>query len=240
MTRVLLWDACTINRVPRSSQEPVHQQGRVNQKRRTRKAIVDAAQAILERGERPTVARAAEEAMVSRTTAYRYFPDQESLLLELSVRAELTDVEELLTQPLDDTSPQARLLEVVDTFNRHGTANEILYRSGLRHYMEVWLAAERAGEGHEYQVREGRRLRWIAAVLEPLGDRLARPDLERVQAALCLVMGPEAITVLRDICQLDPDAVIAVTHWAADAILTAGLSASPTPDSAALPQMKTT
>ena len=36
---------------------------RVNQKRRTRKAVIDAARAILDRGERPTVALAAEEAM---------------------------------------------------------------------------------------------------------------------------------------------------------------------------------
>ncbi len=207
-----------------SSQEPVREHGRVNQKRRTRKAIVDAAQAILQRGGRPTVALAADEAMVSRTTAYRYFPTQDSLLLELSVKAELAEVEELLVKPLDGTSPQARLLEVVDTFNRHGTANETLYRSGLRHYMDIWLAAERAGESHEYQLREGRRRRWISIVLEPLGDSLAGPDLERLQAALCLVMGPEAITVLRDICQLEPDATIAVAHWAAEAILTAGLS----------------
>ncbi len=201
----------------------------MNQKRRTRKAIVDAAQAVLQRGERPTVALAAEEAMVSRTTAYRYFPDQESLLLELSVRAEMVEVEELVARPLDGTSPQGRLLEVVDIFNRHGTANETLYRSGLRHYMDVWLAAERAGQDHDYQVREGRRLRWISAVLEPLGDHLAGPDMERLQAALCLVMGPEAITVLRDICQLDGEAVIAVAHWAAEAILTAALSTASVP-----------
>jgi hypothetical protein len=35
----------------------------------------------------------AEGAMVARTTPYRYFPDQESLLLELSVKAELVEVD---------------------------------------------------------------------------------------------------------------------------------------------------
>ena len=63
--------------------------GRVNQKRRTRAAIVEAAQAMLQEGVTPTVAQAAEAALVSRTTAYRYFPTQESLLVELSVNLDV-------------------------------------------------------------------------------------------------------------------------------------------------------
>ena len=34
---------------------------------------------------------------MSRTTAYRYFPTQESLLLELSVTLDVDDVEALVT-----------------------------------------------------------------------------------------------------------------------------------------------
>ncbi len=215
--------ACLTKNLVAAGLRPRSEDSDVNQKRRTRKAIVDAAQAILQRGERPTVALAAEEALVSRTTAYRYFPTQESLLLELSINVEVAEVEELLTQPLDGRPPRARLLEIVDTFDRHATANETLYRSALRHYMDTWLAAERAGEGHDYQLREGRRRRWISTVLEPLGDSMAGPDLERLQAALCLVIGGEAVTVLRDICHLEPDDAIAVAHWITEAILAAGL-----------------
>ncbi len=56
---------------------------RVNQKRRTRAAIVTAAKDLIEQRATPTVAQAAEAALVSRTTAYRYFPTQESLLVEV-------------------------------------------------------------------------------------------------------------------------------------------------------------
>ena len=80
--------------------------GRVNQKRRTRSAIIAAAQAIVERGETPTVAQAANDALVSRTTAYRYFPTQESLLLELSINIDVREVEDLAAQPLDGTRPR--------------------------------------------------------------------------------------------------------------------------------------
>ena len=207
------------------SQDPlVESSGRVNQKRRTRAAIVAAARAILDRGETPTVAQVAEEAQMTRTTVYRYFPNQESLLVELSVGLGVDeDFAELLAKPLDDTTPQARLLEVIDELNRYVAANERLYRTAQRHYLDTWLAAERASEGGGPQVREGRRLRWISAALAPLRDTMPDADLRRLEAALCLVTGGEAFTVLRDVCQLEPDEAIAVAHWAAHALLTAGL-----------------
>src|SRR6476620_2132374 len=56
--------------------------GRTRQKRRTREALVAAARDLVAEGGRaPTVAEAAEAAAVSRTTAYRYFPTQQSLLV---------------------------------------------------------------------------------------------------------------------------------------------------------------
>src|SRR5438552_18132011 len=113
--------------------------GRVNQKRRTRDAIVAAGQAILERGATPTVAEAAEEALVSRTTAYRYFPTQESLLLELSVDVSVATIDELVARPLDGTAPERRLAEVVAAFFQYVAANEALNRTALRHYQDLWL-----------------------------------------------------------------------------------------------------
>jgi AcrR family transcriptional regulator len=66
--------------------EAWQQAGRVNQKRRTRAAIVAAAVELVEQGQSPTVAEVADAALVSRATAYRYFPTQEYLLFENSPR----------------------------------------------------------------------------------------------------------------------------------------------------------
>ena len=63
----------------------------------------------------------------------------------------------------------------------------------------------------------------IATILEPLRDAIPDEELRRIEAALCLVAGGEAIQVLRDVCHLEADAALAVTQWAANAILTAGL-----------------
>ncbi len=161
---------------------------------------------------------------MTRTTVYRYFPSQEALLVELSVSGGVDDdFAELLARPLDGTTPQARLLEVIDELNRYVADNEKLYRTAQRHYLDTWLAAERAGERDGRQVREGRRLRWISATLAPLRDTIPDAELRRLEAALCLVTGGEAFTVMRDVCGLEPDEAIAVTHWAAQALLTAGL-----------------
>ena len=57
--------------------------GRTNQKRRTRAAIKAAAADLIQRGKTPTMADIAEAALVSKSTAYRYFPSLEALIAEI-------------------------------------------------------------------------------------------------------------------------------------------------------------
>jgi len=94
------------------------QDPRANQKARTRAAIVEAARRLHDgNGEAPTVARAAEAAGVSRATAYRYFPTQESLAVELADMPRLTDDAEAVLAGLATEDVEERLLRLVDTFN---------------------------------------------------------------------------------------------------------------------------
>lgn len=184
------------------------------------------ARSIVDRGESPTVAQAAEEALVSRTTAYRYFPTQDSLLLELSLSLSVGEIDDLVARPREGSSPEQRLLELVETFNRFVSANELLSRTALRHYLDAWLAAERDGTGHDL-LRSGRRQEWISSVLAPLGhdaDDADEAEYRRLHAALCLTIGSEPWLVLRDVCQLDTEEAIAVSRWAAAALLAAAMA----------------
>src|SRR5437868_2458492 len=54
--------------------------GRVRQKQRTREHLLQAARELIESGDMPRVEDVAEAAGISRTTAYRYFPSQATLL----------------------------------------------------------------------------------------------------------------------------------------------------------------
>jgi hypothetical protein len=142
----------------------------------------------------------------------------------LSVSVSVDEIDALLARPLDDgTTPQDRLLELVDAFSRYLAANEVLMRTAQRHYLDTWLAAERAGDGHDQQLREGRRRQWIAAVLAPVRGTVPDAELQRLATALCLVVGAEAFTTLRDVCQLEPDEAIDALHWTAHAIIRAVL-----------------
>lgn len=58
--------------------------GRPNQRRRTRKDLLDAASRLMKQGRKPSLEEIAEEALVSRATAYRYFPNVEAMLHEAS------------------------------------------------------------------------------------------------------------------------------------------------------------
>src|SRR6476659_7922357 len=123
--------------VPR--QEGIATTGRVNQKLRTRAALVTAAGELLAKGVTPTVAQAAEAALVSRTTAYRYFPPQGSLLTELAVTLDVADVEGLVARPLGDDTAIERVLAVLELFNRHVADDEVQYRTALRFYLDQWI-----------------------------------------------------------------------------------------------------
>jgi AcrR family transcriptional regulator len=192
--------------------------GRVNQKRRTRAAIVAAAKELLADGVTPTVAQAAEAALVSRTTAYRYFPTQESLLVEVAVNVDVDDVEALVAEPVDAVGARQRTIEVLDAFNAHVFAAEVEYRTALRLYLDLWLTATAEGD-ESPTVREGRRRRWIESSLAPLRETVDDEAWERVVAALCVLCGPEVVAVYRDICQLGPGDSRAVSTWVAEVLL---------------------
>jgi AcrR family transcriptional regulator len=200
--------------------------GRTNQKRRTREALVQAARRLLDAGETPTVAQAAEAASVGRTTAYRYFPTQESLLLELAVHADVDEIEDLVAQATDVDQVDGRVREVLGQFNRHVLADEIRFRTSLRLYADLWLTAHAAGDDAPV-VREGRRRRWLETCLAPWHDRLPGERWDRLVAALTTVAGSEAMIVLRDVCHLDADEAVAVSDWAVAALLAAARAGEP-------------
>ncbi|MFP5255332.1 MAG: TetR/AcrR family transcriptional regulator [Acidimicrobiia bacterium] len=206
--------------MPVQRQGEIAETGRVNQKKRTRAAVVQAARDLVQQGITPTVAQAAEVALVSRTTAYRYFPTQESLLLELAVNADVDDIEDLVAEPVTAAEAPERAVEVLQRFNRRVLDDEVQYRTTLRLYLDQWLAAAADGESSPV-VREGRRTRWLATSLAPLRGTVPDADLDRLVAALSILTGVEAMSVLREVCQLSEDDALAVTDWAARVLIAA-------------------
>jgi AcrR family transcriptional regulator len=193
---------------------------RANQKERTRQALVGAARELSRRGQTPSVAEAAEHARISRATAYRYFPTQESLLVEVSdVTPMVASIEELLARQTGDDA-EARLVELMDAFHPIVVAEEVPLRTALRVYIDTWLEARRRGEPAP-KVREGRRMRWLDTCLEPVRRELPKAQWRRLRAALALTLSIDALVVMKDVAQLDDKEALETLRWAAVALLRA-------------------
>ena len=194
--------------------------GRSLQQRRTRLAIVQAAARILAEGRQPTVAEAADAALVSRATAYRYFRSQRALLVDAALQATHPDLHPALEKvPAGDVV--ARFDTVCSTIFELVVANEALMRTMLQVTQEEWLANRES----QPALRQGRRLEWIEAALHPLRSRLPPAELDRLVHALAAVVGVEPYLVLRDVCGLDAEAALATMRWAGRVLIEASTAA---------------
>jgi len=199
--------------------------GRMNQKRRTRAALMLAARECVRRGEMPTVAQVAEAALVSKSTAYRYFPSQEALVAEaLLDEAIRPDLEAVYAAAETPGSATARLDAVVRADHALVIKHEAAFRATIRSQLAVGI-----GDPHTAPRRPGNRLRYLAEALAPLRDQLGAARLERLVTALAMCVGMESIMVTADICGLAPADAEAVKRWAADALLQTALDEAATP-----------
>lgn len=179
--------------------------GRVNQKERTRVAIVDGARDLIRAGAEVSMSSVAGAARVSEATAYRYFPDVVSLLREAVV--------DLWPSAQEALKPVADSRDVVE---RVAFATDFLLREVLRYQGAVRsIISVSIARPQNAIARPGRRFGLIDYALAPLVDTLARtqaPTLARALAQLRLdlavVMSAEALFTLTDLCELPPDDAI--------------------------------
>jgi AcrR family transcriptional regulator len=201
------------------------EEGRINQKRRTRAAILEAAKHLLRAGQTPSVAEAADVAQVSRATAYRYFPTQEYLLSEAALESAKTEINHLLAQAAPSEDPAVRLDTLVQALQQVTIEQEAAFRTLLHLSLESHATGGQQREVQEGRLRGGRRIGWIEEALAPLGHAFDNhpATFRRLVAALSLCGGIEALIVLQDVCGLETAEAVKVSRWAAQALLQAGL-----------------
>lgn len=191
--------------------------GRDNQKRRTRRALVEAAGRLIAEGGRPSVAEVAEAAEISARTAYRYFPGVDQLIVEATLEATRQNMELSIEAGATDEPVAARVDRLVDTLAQMTLDNEALLRQMIK------FTVDRDPVEPGVPPRPARRLEYVERALSPLQGRLDPDELDRVTHALTVVMGIESVLVLRDICGLDAAEILAVQHWAARALVDAAV-----------------
>ena len=184
------------------------QGGRARQKQRTRMALVAATRDLVARGGRPpTVGEAAEAASVSRTTAYRYFPTQKSLLLTAHPEIDATSM--LPTGVGDD--PEVRVDAAVRGFMAIVVDTEAQQRTMLRLSLET--------DPRQLPLRQGRAIGWFTEALEPLADQLGDAGVRRLAIAVRAVTGIESLVWLIDVAGLTRDQAVEQMVWSAVALV---------------------
>lgn len=191
--------------------------GRANQRHRTRKALLEAASRLMKQGRKPSLGEIAEEALVSRATAYRYFGGAEPLLLEAALDLVVPSAEELFRGD-DRVDPIARLERVEDVMHEMMRTNEAKLRMMLRHSLERGVAD---APGDSLPVRQNRRTPLIEAALEPARGQFEPATLQRLIRALALVIGSETMLVFKDVLRVSDAEARTVKRWAIRALVDA-------------------
>lgn len=186
--------------------------GRAAQRRRTRRAILDATAELLRSGVEPSVNQVAAAADVSRRTVYLYYPTLDQLFLDATLGTLNVDVDAALeAQKSDD--PHERLDTLITELF---TAMEASLPLG-RKLIKLTVDAPTPEEGSSR--RGHRRVAWIEWAVEPCRGQVSRRTYADLVSALALVIGWEAFIALLDVRGLTPKQAEAVTVRAAHAIL---------------------
>jgi AcrR family transcriptional regulator len=186
---------------------PYEATGRTRQKSRTRQALVEATRELLAEGITPQVDEAAERAAISRTTAYRYFPNQRSLLMAAHPQISPDTL-------LGDEAPgdvHQRLDAFMAAFSRYNFEWEPQLRASLRVSLEP--------QAGRTALRQGRAIGWIEDALRPLRDSHPGVDVRRLAVAIRSATGIEALIWLVDIAGQSRDEAAETVRGTAQALL---------------------
>jgi len=194
---------------------PYELTGRTNQKARTRDALVAAARELLAQGVTPTVEQAADQANISRTTAYRYFRNRRALLVAAYPEIEARSL-------LDDDAPEdpsSRLELVMENLTQQLLHHEPELRVALRVSLELPRPDSEA-----LSLRQGRALAWIEDALAPLRGPLPGEEVHRLALAIRATLGIEPLVWLTDVGGLSREDAAELMRASARTLLRAALA----------------
>lgn len=192
-------------------------QGRANQRLRTRKDLLEAANRLMREGKRPTFEEVAEAALVSRATAYRYFPGLDALMLEAGLDVALPSPE-VFFEGDTATDPVARLERLEAAIFRMIAENEAPMRMLLARSLQRSVDPD---HDPAVPVRQNRRRGLIAEALAPARGQFGAAEFETLSKALVLLLGIEAEVAFKDVMRVDAAEAARIRRWMIRALVEA-------------------
>ena len=184
---------------------------------RTRRLMIETAVRMMQAGIVPSVAEVAEEAEVSRATAYRYFPSQAALVGTVVDRA----LGPILDWRCKANDPVERVRDLFASSWPRMDEFEATFRAALKLALDHREPSQAGRPDDDTSFRRGHRAALLRDALSPLAGELPDAEFDRLAKALSLVFGVEALVVLKDIWGCDADETARIAAWAAEALLRA-------------------
>lgn len=195
---------------------------RSNQRYRTRKDLMAAAARLLKSGRKPSLEEVAEAALVSRATAYRYFPNIEALFVEASIDLAVPEGDAVFANDRS-ADPEERIDKAEAALHRMVFDNEAAIRLMLASSLN--RSMDRDAQ-ESVPLRQNRRQPLIEAALAPARTRFKSGSYAKLRAALAVIFGSESMVVFRDVLRLDEKTARDVKSWAVRALVRAALDES--------------
>ncbi len=188
---------------------------RTSQKQRTRQDLLQAASRLMAQGQLPKVADVAKEALVSRSTAYRFFSSDEALIAEAAIDVRTPTARQLFEgdRSLD---PEERLLK----------ANAVMHDVVWKNQKQMRFIVARLldqSNGSRETPRQNRRTDFIHTALAPARDRFDAATYSKLCAAVALVIGVESMLVFHDVLQIEEAEARKVENWVVRVLTQAAL-----------------
>jgi AcrR family transcriptional regulator len=186
-------------------------EGRINQKIKTRVQILNAAKTLMSKNKNTSLEEIASEAKVSRATIYRYFPNLELLYNEASLDIHYLSPDALF-EKVKDMTLENRIYYIQNYYNQLAQDHELIFRRYLSAVLKESIVSKK-------KIRGARRIDAMNLILESSKNKIPKKELKNLRNLATILMGIDAQIVAKDVCNLTSKEANQTLKWGIEMIL---------------------
>jgi AcrR family transcriptional regulator len=186
-------------------------EGRINQKIKTRVRILNAAKTLMSKNKNTSLEEIASEAKVSRATIYRYFPNLELLYNEASLDIHYLSPDALF-EKVKDMTLENRIYYIQNYYNQLAQDHELIFRRYLSAVLKESIVSKK-------KIRGARRIDAMNLILESSKNKIPKKELKNLRNLATILMGIDAQIVAKDVCDLTSKEANQTLKWGIEMIL---------------------
>ena len=186
-------------------------EGRINQKIKTRTQIVNAAKDILSKNRNTSLEEVAQKAKVSRATIYRYFPNLDLLCTEASLDIHYQSPDALFEEVKDKTL-EDRIYYIQNYYNQLAQDHELIFRRYLSSVLNESITSKK-------KIRGARRVEAMDLILDSSKNNMSKNDLKKLKNIASILMGIDSLIVAKDVCGLTNKEANNTLKWGIEMVL---------------------